>query len=132
MIRGRDAVEWALNYAFLFAVYGAVGYVMGWGRLAVGMGVPLLLVSVVLWYWFAVKTHEGFSLEDSESMSHNYYGRLTFWLTLGLSLHRVHHQHPKLAWIETLPFVEEDPRGFWSRHPGIRRDIRLPHPGLVA
>lgn len=124
MISRRDAVEWALNYAFLFALYGGIGYFAGWTRLALGMGVPLLLVSLVLWYWFAVKTHEGLSLGASELRSHNYYGRLTFWMTLGLSLHRVHHEQPKLAWIETLPFVEEDPRGFWSRHLGIRRDIR--------
>jgi GNAT superfamily N-acetyltransferase len=30
---------------------------------------------------------------------------------------------PRLAWIEMLPYVEEDPRGFWA---GLRlgRDIR--------
>ena len=55
--------------------------------------------------------------------SHNYYGKTMFWLTLGLSMHRVHHEHPRLAWIESLPFVEEDPRGFFA---GLRigRDIR--------
>ncbi len=125
MIRRRDALEWALHDVALFTLYGAIGLHMGWERLAWGMGLPLFIVSLVLWHWFAGKTHEGLSTSDSEYQSHNYYGALTFWMTLGLSLHRVHHEHPKLAWIETLPFVEEDPRGFWSRHLGIRRDIRL-------
>jgi len=125
MISRRDAVEWAMNYVFLFALYGSIGYFAGWQRLAIGMGAPLVIVSLVLWYWFALKTHEGFSVGDSEFQSHNYYGRLTFWLTLGLSMHRVHHEHPKLTWIEALPFVEEDPLGFWNSYLGIRRDIRV-------
>ena len=53
-----------------------------------------------------------------------------FWLTLGLSMHRIHHEHPRLTWIEALPHVEEDPRGFFA---GLRlgRDIR-PEPAISS
>jgi len=122
-IQRRDVIEWCIHYVFIFALYIAIGQMVGVGRAAVGLFPALFLVSLLLWYPFAYFTHEGYSTGASEHQSHNYYGKTMFWLTLGLSMHRVHHEHPRLAWIEALPFVEENPRGFWA---GFRlgRDIR--------
>lgn len=125
--RGRmkraDWIEWGLHYVFIFALYIAIAMMVGVPRVAVGLFVPLVLVSYLLWYPFAYFTHEGHSTGESGYRSHNYYGRVLYWLTLGLSMHRVHHERPRLGWIEMLSFVEEDPRGFWA---GFRlgRDIR--------
>ena len=121
-IQRRDVIEWGIHYVFIFAFYIAIGMVAGVERTAWGLFVPLVLVSHLLWYPFAYWTHEGHSLGDSEYRSHNYYGHTMFWLTLGLSMHRVHHEHPRLAWIEMLPFVEKNPQGFFA---GIGRDRRF-------
>jgi beta-carotene hydroxylase len=126
-IHRRDMVEWVVHYGFIFTFYIAIGMVVGIERTAWGLFVPLVLVSHLLWYPFAYYTHEGHSNGASEFRSHNYYGRVMYWLTLGLSMHRVHHEHPRLSWIEMLPYVESNPNGFWS---GWRegRDIRDEHP----
>jgi len=123
-IQRRDVIEWVFHYVFIFALYIGIGLLVGVPRTAIGLFVPLFFVSLLLWYPFAYFTHEGYSDGDSEYRSHNYYGKAIFWLTMGLSMHRVHHEHSRLAWIEMLPFVEEDPRGFWA---GLRlgRDIRV-------
>ena len=123
MIKRRDVVEWVIHYVCIFALYIGIGLLVGVERAAIGLFPALFLVSMLLWYPFAYFTHEGYSLGASETKSHNYYGKTMFWLTLGLSMHRVHHEHPRLAWIESLPFVEADPRGFFA---GLRigRDIR--------
>lgn len=128
-IHRRDVVEWVLHYGFIFAFYIAIGMVAGVERTAWGLFVPLVLVSHLLWYPFAYYTHEGHSTGASEFRSHNYYGLVMYWLTLGLSMHRVHHEHPRLSWIEMLPYVERNPNGFWS---GWRdgRDIRIEQPML--
>ena len=83
---------------------------------------PLVLVSLLLWYPFAVQTHEGFSTGAAEERSHNYYGRFMFWFSLGLSIHRQHHLQPKLAWIELRPYVEAAPGGVWW---WPQRDMRM-------
>tara|TARA_B100000530_G_scaffold314399_1_gene243385 strand:+ start:795 stop:1631 length:837 start_codon:yes stop_codon:yes gene_type:complete len=123
-IHRKDVVEWVLHYCFIFAFYISIGMVAGIERSAWGLFVPLVLVSHLLWYPFAYYTHEGHSMGDSEFRSHNYYGRTMYWLTLGLSMHRVHHEHPRLSWIEMFPYVESNPNGFFS---GWRdgRDIRV-------
>ena len=82
---------------------------------------PLILVSLLLWYPFAVQTHEGFSTGAAEARSHNYYGRFMYWFSLGLAMHREHHLQPKLSWIELRPFVQAAPRGRWW---WPQRDIR--------
>jgi fatty acid desaturase len=122
-IKRRDIVEWGFHYLLIFALYLAIISVVGLGRVALGLLPALWLVSLLLWYPFAYFTHEGYSTGESEHQSHNYYGHAMFWLTLGLSMHRVHHEHPRLTWLEALPYVEEDPRGFFA---GLRlgRDIR--------
>jgi fatty acid desaturase len=114
-----------LNYALIAAVFGALCLMVGPARLVTGMLPALVLVSIVLWYPFAIKTHEGYSTGPSASRSHNYYGRLIYWLSLGLSMHRVHHEQPQLTWVELRSFVEPSPPGTFG---GLvpRRDIRSP------
>lgn len=123
-IRKRDLIELALNYFLIFAVYGAILVLVGPSRLFWGMVPALVLVSVLLWYPFAVQTHEGFSTGAAESRSHNYYGRFMYWFSLGLATHRQHHLQPKLSWIELKQYVEDAPVGTWK---GLlpRRDVRL-------
>jgi len=84
---------------------------------------PLILVSLLLWYPFAVQTHEGFSTGSAIERSHNYYGRFMYWFSLGLSMHRAHHLQPALSWIELRPFVQPTPPGLSRWRP--QRDIQL-------
>jgi fatty acid desaturase len=123
--RGRmkrpDLVELILNYLGIVLVFSVVLAFAGAARLFWGMAPPLILVSLLLWYPFAVQTHEGFSIGPAVSRSHNYYGRFMYWFSLGLSMHRVHHFQPKLSWIELKGFVEPAPEGSsWWR---LLRDI---------
>jgi len=110
-LRPKDVVELLLNYVGIAVVYSVVLLFIGPTRLASGMIPPLIMVSLLLWYPFAVQTHEGFSIGSAESRSHNYYGKFMYWFSLGLSMHREHHLQPKLSWIELLPYVEEVPKG---------------------
>jgi fatty acid desaturase len=121
-LKQADLRELLLNYAGIFGIYAVVLMLVGPARLFWGMAPPLVLVSLLLWYPFAVQTHEGFSTGPAEARSHNYYGRFMYWFSLGLSMHREHHLQPKLSWIELRPFVEAAPRGSWWRLP---RDIRF-------
>lgn len=123
-LKKRDLVELVLNYFLIFAVYGVILAFVGPSRLFWGMAPALVLVSVLLWYPFAVQTHEGFSTGAAELRSHNYYGRFMYWFSLGLATHRQHHLQPQLAWIELKQYVEDGPVGSTK---GLlpRRDIRL-------
>lgn len=123
-IKQGDLTELTLNYVGIFAVYVLILAFVGSSRLFWGMFPALVLVSVLLWYPFAVQTHEGFSTGSAESRSHNYYGRFMYWFSLGLSMHREHHLQPKLAWIELKGYVEEAPSG-GRKLALLRRDIRL-------
>jgi fatty acid desaturase len=124
--RGRlqraDLIELLLNYVGIFALYAVVLLFVGPTRLFWGMTPSLVLVSLLLWYPFAVQTHEGFSTGAPEARSHNYYGRFMYWFSLGLSMHREHHIQPKLSWIELRQYVQRAPRGRWW---WPQRDIRL-------
>jgi fatty acid desaturase len=124
--RGRlkraDKWELFLNYVGIAAVYSIVLFLVGPTRLLWGMTPPLVLVSLLLWYPFAVQTHEGFSTGAPEERSHNYYGRFMYWFSLGLSVHREHHLQPKLSWIELRPYVKESPGGHWWLP---QRDMRM-------
>jgi beta-carotene hydroxylase len=122
-LKRSDVIELLLNYVAIVVVYALVLVVVGPTRLFWGMAPPLLLVSVLLWYPFAVQTHEGFSTGSAVSRSHNYYGLFMYWFSLGLSMHRVHHQQPKLSWIELRPFVVPVPRG--TSHWLPQRDIQI-------
>jgi fatty acid desaturase len=105
-------------------VYVLLLSMVGPARLALGVVPALVLVSVLLWYPFALKTHEGHSVGSAESRSHDYYGRLMYWFSLGLSMHRVHHEQPQLTWVELRSFVKPAPGGSFG---GLipRRDIRM-------
>ena len=109
-----DVIELVLNYVVLFSVYGTLLYFVGGERLAWGMLPSLVIVSHLLWYPFAVKTHEGFSLGSEETRSHNYYGHFMYWFTLGLSIHREHHMYQHLAWIELKQFVPRHEGKWWK------------------
>ena len=121
-LKQADLRELLLNYVGIFGLYAVVLMLVGPARLFWGMAPPLVLVSLLLWYPFAVQTHEGFSTGSMEERSHNYYGRFMFWFSLGLSIHRQHHLQPKLSWIELRPFVEAAPSGhcWWPQ-----RDMRM-------
>ena len=123
MIKRQDLTELLINYLFIFSVFGAVALVVAPERLIWGMLPGLVGVSFLLWYPFAYKTHEGFSTGALESRSHNYYGRLAYWFSLGLGLHRAHHMMPNLSWIELRRFVETCPGPLGSRL-WPKRDIR--------
>jgi beta-carotene hydroxylase len=121
-LQTRDAFELFLNYVGIAAVYSTVLFFVGPVRLATGMIPPLILVSLLLWYPFAVQTHEGFSLGSAESRSHNYFGKFMYWFSLGLSMHREHHLQPKLSWIELRPYVQDVPKGRSIFARDIRRE----------
>jgi beta-carotene hydroxylase len=120
-LKRADLIELFLNYVAIAALYSVVLFLVGPMRLVAGMVPPLILVSLLLWYPFAVQTHEGFSTGSAESRSHNYYGRFMYWFSLGLSMHREHHLQPKLSWIELRTYVEESPKRFSI----FARDIRV-------
>ncbi len=120
-IKRPDVVELVFNYMAIAAVFGLILTFVGPVRLLLGMVPPLVLVSVLLWYPFAVQTHEGFSTGSAQARSHNYYGQFMYWFSLGLSMHREHHQKPKLSWIELHQFVEDPP----SKLALFSRDIRV-------
>ena len=128
-LRKRESIdashvrELLLNYLGIALVYLPILVVVGPVRLVSGMLPLLVIVSLLLWYPFAFKTHEGFSTGGAESRSHNYYGRLMYWISFGLSMHRTHHMRPHLGWIELLQFVEPAPTLAGAVIP--RRDIRM-------
>ena len=123
MLRSSDLRELFLNYCGIAALYGCVVIVTGPGRLIAGMAPALAFTSLLLWYPFAIRTHEGYSTGSPQSRSHNYYGRFMYWFSLGLSMHRVHHLKPWLSWIEMKSHVEAAPAGGVPFLP--RRDIRV-------
>ena len=127
-IRKEDLIELVLNYFVIFAVYGVILMSVGASRLFWGMVPALILVSVLLWYPFAVQTHEGFCTGAAEFRSHNYYGWFMYWFSLGLAMHREHHLQPKLSWIELKEYVEDAPVASGKLLLLPRRDIRLESP----
>jgi len=127
-LKRGDIIELVFNYLAIGLLHGFILSCVGAERFFWGIVPPLALVSLMLWYPFAVQTHEGFSTGAPESRSHNYYGHFMFWFSLGLSMHREHHLKPKLAWIELLLLVEEPAGTTLSLWP--RRDIR-PDPSTV-
>lgn len=122
-LKRSDVIELFLNYLGIAVVYAVLLWFIGPARLFWGMTPTLILVSLLLWYPFAVQTHEGFSTGAADARSHNYYGRFMYWFSLGLSMHREHHLRPKLSWIELRPFVETAPPGLSKWRP--QRDIRI-------
>ena len=123
MLKRAELTELALNYVGIVTVYAVVLAFVGPARLAAGMVPSLVLTSLLLWYPFAIKTHEGYSTGSPGSRSHNYYGLLMYWFSLGLSMHRAHHLRPWLNWLELKDYVEEAPGGRLQVLP--RRDLRV-------
>ncbi len=122
LMTSKDVVELVLNYLGIVAVYGCVWLATGTDRLIAGMAPTLVITSLLLWYPFAIRTHEGYSTGTEQSRSHNYYGRFMYWFSLGLSMHRVHHIKPWLSWLEVKAYVEDAPGGGRLLP---RRDIRF-------
>ena len=122
-ISKSDVRELVWNYVLIGAVYSALLAFVGPARLLGGMAPALIAESTLLWYVFALKTHEGFSTGSPESRSHNYYGRLMYWFSFGLSMHRAHHLQPQLTWLDLRSHVRQGPGGrrWWLP----RRDVRL-------
>ena len=114
------ALDLLLNYLAIAGVLVLLVVAVGPARVILGMAPVCVLTSLLLWIPFAHLTHEGYSTGDPESRSHSYYGRLAYWFSLGLSMHREHHMRPHLSWIELRQFVKPDPR----RRLLPRRDIR--------
>jgi fatty acid desaturase len=107
-------VEWFLTYLFFILFFGSIMYFVGWERVLYSLVPAQILNSFLLWYPFAVKTHEGHSLGPQETRSHDYYGSFLYWLTMGLSLHRAHHMHPQLGWLQLKPYIQKGKA--FSRH----------------
>lgn len=128
-IRRADVIDLVLNYLGILVVYGIIMVMVGPARLLSGMGPVLVLVSLLLWYPFAFKTHEGYSTGAAEARSHNYYGEFMYWFSLGLSMHREHHMQPRLTWIELRSLVEAPPSRSWRRFLP-QRDIQAGTPGV--
>ncbi len=125
-ISKRDVHELVWNYVLIGAVYASLLALVGPTRLLGGMAPALIAESTLLWYVFALKTHEGFSTGTPESRSHNYYGRLMYWFSFGLSMHRAHHLEPQRTWLDLRSHVGDAPDGRRRWLP--RRDVRLDAP----
>ncbi len=126
--RGRlpagQLADLSLNYLGIGVCYLAVGLVVGPLRLFAGVLPVCFLVSLLLWIPFAHLTHEGYATGAAGARSHDYFGRLAYWFSFGLSMHREHHLRPHLSWIELRQFVRRDPhrrllprRDFWRGAP---------------
>lgn len=115
------ARDLAWNYLAIAACYLPAALVVGPERLILGMAPVCVLTSLLLWIPFAHLTHEGYSTGAAEERSHSYYGRLAYWFSLGLSMHREHHLRPHLSWLELRQFVKADPR----RRFLPRREVRV-------
>lgn len=106
--------EWILTYCFFLFFFGVLSTYVGWERIAIGLLPAQVINSFILWYPFAVKTHEGHRVGEQKLRSHDYYGYMMYWLTMGLSLHRAHHMHPQLGWLQLRKFVQKGP--LFKRH----------------
>ncbi|MES1210120.1 MAG: fatty acid desaturase [Pseudomonadota bacterium] len=122
-LRRVDLIDLVANYAGLLAVHGTLLVLVGPFRYATGVLPALVIVSVLLWYPFAIKTHEGWSRGAPETRSHNYHGPFLYWFSLGLSVHRAHHLDQKLSWRSLRAHVSAAP-GRRGLLPSPMRDIR--------
>ncbi len=106
--------EWIGSYVFFAIYFGSIISLVGAERVLWGLLPAQILNSFLLWYPFAVKTHEGHRIGDQKYRSHDYYGAFMYWLTLGLSLHRAHHMYPALGWYQLKSFIQKGP--IFKRH----------------
>lgn len=114
-VDGKHTIEVVLGYLATAAIFGSLIAVVGPWRVVTGLLPALAIVSLLLWYPFAIKTHEGWSLGAPETRSHDYYGRAAYWFSLGLSMHRAHHLWPALTWVQLRRYVKPRPgaRRWW-------------------
>lgn len=117
----QDQIEYAATYLVYIAIYGTIAAFVGVERVLFGLFPAAVLHSLLLWYPFAIKTHEGYSTGAPETRSHNYYGKLLYWSTFGLSMHQLHHLKPGLAWLQMAGSV---PSGTWLQQVRFERDIQ--------
>lgn len=111
-------IELIVTYLCYGVIFGLLCYYVGWERVLYGLLPAQILNSFLLWYPFAVKTHEGHLIGEQEYRSHDYYGNFLYWFTMGLSMHRAHHMKPQLGWLQLKPYVQKGPL--------FTRDIRKP------
>ncbi len=119
----RDWIEYVLNIVAFVVVFGTLGWLAGFAQVVVRLVFSEILHGFLLWYVFALRTHEGYSTGTQEARSHNYAGRLLHYLSGGLSMHRLHHMKPGLSWLEMTTHI---PEARWSEVLTLRRDIRQP------
>jgi fatty acid desaturase len=117
----KDVIEYVLTGVAQLCTLGLIGSVMGSHRVLTGLLTSATLHSLILWYSFAIKTHEGYFTGAAETRSHDYYGRLLYRISFGLSMHRLHHMQPRLAWTQMAAHV---PIGTFVQRITFRRDIR--------
>lgn len=101
--------EIIITYLAYGAIYGTLVYLVGWERVLYSLLPAQILNSFLLWYPFAVKTHEGHEVGAQEYRSHDYHGNFLYWLTMGLSMHRAHHMKPHLGWLQLRPYIKKGP-----------------------
>ncbi len=106
--------EWLFSYTFFIIYFGIIAYNVGVERILLGLLPAQIINSFILWYPFAVKTHEGHHVGDQRIRSHDYYGHFMYWATMGLSMHRAHHMHPQLGWLQLRKFIQKGP--LFTRH----------------
>jgi fatty acid desaturase len=116
----RDRIEYGLTYFALSAIYGTIAVFVGVPRVLFGLIPAAILHSLFLWYFFAIKTHEGYRRAMAAERSHNYYGTPLYWLTFGLSMHRTHHMKPQLGWLQ---MADEVKSGTLVQRLKFERDI---------
>lgn len=119
----RERIEYVLHYLAIIAVFSLIAAFTGAQRVLLGLLPAAILHSMLLWIFFAIKTHEGYSTGIAETRSHNYYGKPLCFLSFGLSMHRLHHLKPGLAWLQMIDQVSP---GTWKQRLFLARDVRKP------
>ncbi len=106
MINKKFIIEIIFTYITYIIFYGTIAYFVGVERVLYSLVPAQVLNSFLVWYPFALKTHEGHSTGPQEERSHNYLGSFWFWFSFGLSMHRVHHMNPRKSWLELRPMIQ--------------------------
>ena len=117
----KDWIEYALTLLGFVAVFGTIGWFTGYSQLLIRLFFSEILHGFLLWYVFALRTHEGYSTGSEESRSHNYAGKLLHFFSGGLSMHRLHHMKPGLSWLEMTHHI---PKAQWRDVLTLKRDMR--------
>jgi fatty acid desaturase len=119
----QNKIEYLLTYMGYAAVYGLIAAFTGIDRVLLGLLPAAILHSLLLWYLFAIKTHEGYFTGMAAERSHDYLGRPLYWFSFGLSMHRLHHMKPQLAWLQMARHISP---ATWRQCLRLERDIQRP------